>query len=79
MNELITLACGSGGKFTHQLINEIFYNYFKNDILLECGDSAILKVKSGRMAFTTDSYVISPIFLKEEILANLQYAEQSMT
>lgn len=64
MNELITLACGSGGKFTHQLINEIFYNYFKNDILLECGDSAILKVKSGRMAFTTDSYVISPIFFK---------------
>jgi len=64
MNEFITLACGSGGKLTHQLINEIFYKYFKNDMLLEGGDSAVFTVKNGRMAFTTDSYVISPIFFK---------------
>ena len=64
MNECITLACGSGGKLTHRLINEIFYQYFKNDLLLEGGDSAVFKVTDGRMAFTTDSYVISPVFFK---------------
>lgn len=64
MNERITLACGSGGKLTHQLIDELFYKYFRNDMLLEGGDSAVFPVKSGRMAFTTDSYVISPVFFK---------------
>lgn len=64
MNEFITLACGSGGKLTHQLINGLFYKCFKNDVLLEGGDSAVFKVKDGRMAFTTDSYVISPVFFK---------------
>lgn len=64
MNEFITLSHGSGGKLTHQLINDLFYQYFKNDMLLEAGDSAAFAVKDGRMAFTTDSYVISPIFFK---------------
>jgi len=64
MNDFITLACGSGGKVTHQLINDLFYKYFKNDMLLEGGDAAVFTVKNGRMAFTTDSYVISPVFFK---------------
>lgn len=64
MNEYITLACGSGGKLTHQLINDLFYKHFKNDMLLEGGDSAVFSVKNGRMAYTTDSYVISPVFFK---------------
>lgn len=64
MNEKITLACGSGGKLTHQLISGLFYRYFKNDMLLEGGDAAVFPIKSGKMAFTTDSYVIQPIFFK---------------
>lgn len=64
MNEFITLACGSGGKLTHQLISDIFYKHFKNDMLLEGGDAAAFAVEAGKMAFTTDSYVISPIFFK---------------
>jgi len=64
MNEYITLDYGSGGKLTHQLINDLFYRYFRNDILLDGGDSAVFKIQNGRMAFTTDSYVISPIFFK---------------
>lgn len=64
MNEKITLACGSGGKLTHQLISGLFYRYFKNDMLLEGGDAAVFPMKSGKMAFTTDSYVIQPIFFK---------------
>ncbi len=62
MDDGITLAHGSGGKLTHQLISELFYRYFSNDLLLEGGDSAVIPSKNGRMAFTTDSYVISPIF-----------------
>ena len=49
---------------THQLISELFYKYFKNDMLLEGGDSAVIPSEKGRMAFTTDSYVISPVFFK---------------
>lgn len=64
MNEIITLGHGSGGKLTHQLIGDLFYEYFKNDILLQSGDSAVFAGSGGRMAFTTDSYVISPIFFK---------------
>ena len=64
MSEYITLAHGSGGKMTHRLINDIFYKHFGNDILLEGGDSAVFNVENGRMAFTTDSYVISPVFFK---------------
>lgn len=64
MNDIVTLACGSGGKLTHQLIDELFYKYFKNELLLEGGDSAIFAADGGRIAFTTDSYVISPVFFK---------------
>ncbi len=64
MSDSITLAHGSGGKLTRRLINDIFYKYFGNDLLLEGGDSAVFNIDNGKMAFTTDSYVISPIFFK---------------
>lgn len=63
-DECVTLAYGSGGKLTHRLISDLFYRYFGNKLLLEGGDSAVFETKNGRMAFTTDSYVISPIFFK---------------
>lgn len=64
MDDVISLAYGSGGKLTHRLINDLFYKYFRNDMLLEGGDSAVFASKSSRMAFTTDSYVISPVFFR---------------
>ena len=64
MSDFVTLAHGSGGKLTHRLISDIFYKHFGNELLLEGGDSAIFSVGGGKMAFTTDSYVISPIFFK---------------
>ena len=64
MDEFITLSCGSGGKLTHRLISDVFYKYFGNNLLLEAGDSAVFQVSQGKMAFTTDSYVVSPIFFK---------------
>lgn len=64
MDDVISLAYGSGGKLTHRLINDLFYQYFSNETLLEGGDSAIFQSGTGRLAFTTDSYVISPIFFR---------------
>lgn len=60
--DIITLSHGSGGKKTHELINKMFYTHFNNEILLEQGDSSILRNLGEKIAITTDSYVINPIF-----------------
>ncbi|MCX7795694.1 MAG: hydrogenase expression/formation protein HypE [bacterium] len=57
----ITLAYGSGGRLTHQLIKDIFVKYLGNEILYQMNDSATFTF-SGNLAFTTDSYVVNPIF-----------------
>lgn len=59
---IITLSHGSGGRETHNLIKEIFFKHFENDILLQQNDSGILKKLNGKIAITTDSFVIRPIF-----------------
>lgn len=64
MSEIITLAHGSGGKLTHNLIHNIFKKHFTNDILDEGNDSAVFSFPKSKLAFTTDSYVISPIFFR---------------
>lgn len=56
----ILLAHGSGGKLTHQLIKS-FVKKFRNLPLAKLDDSAVLKFK-GKLAFTTDSYVVDPIY-----------------
>jgi hydrogenase expression/formation protein HypE len=58
----ILLGHGSGGKLTHELISGLFARHFSNPVLDQQGDSAILNVDSGKLAFTTDSYVIDPVF-----------------
>jgi len=63
MSEVITLAHGSGGTLTHELINNIFYKYFHNEILDSENDAAVFDAQ-GKIAFTTDSFVITPIFFK---------------
>ncbi|MDI6736626.1 MAG: hydrogenase expression/formation protein HypE [bacterium] len=60
--EKILLAHGSGGKLTHRLIREVFLKEFGNELLEELGDSAIFPVAEGKLAYTTDSYVVDPIF-----------------
>lgn len=60
--ERIEIAHGGGGKKTSDLINSIFRSYFDNEYLEQCHDGAIFSVEKGKMAFTTDSYVVSPIF-----------------
>ncbi|MBC2715887.1 MAG: hydrogenase expression/formation protein HypE [Desulfobacteraceae bacterium] len=58
----ITLAHGNGGKLTHETISSIFVPAFNNPELRELADAACVSVGGQRIAFTTDSHVISPIF-----------------
>ena len=58
----ITLAHGSGGRASHQLIQEFFYRYFDNDILRQGNDASVLPKIPGKIAISTDSFVIQPIF-----------------
>ncbi len=59
--EVITLGHGSGGLLTHRLLNSGVFDLFKNDLLDQQHDGAIFGA-AGRLAFSTDSYVVSPIF-----------------
>lgn len=60
--DIITLNHGNGGKGTNELIHNIFYKYLKNEVLLQQGDSSIIDDIHGKLAVTTDSYVVDPIF-----------------
>jgi len=61
MSEKILLAHGSGGKLAHDLVERNFLQAFSNPLLAKLDDSAVFDF-SGRLAFTTDSYVVNPIF-----------------
>ncbi|MDQ6913805.1 MAG: hydrogenase expression/formation protein HypE [Verrucomicrobiota bacterium] len=58
----IVLAHGSGGKLSQQLIEKFILPQFQNDILAPLHDGAIFSLGDERLAFSTDSYVVSPIF-----------------
>ena len=58
----ILLAHGSGGKLSHDLIKQIFLPRFLNPFLEPLDDSAKITNRQGSIAFTTDSYVVNPIF-----------------
>jgi hydrogenase expression/formation protein HypE len=60
--EEILLGHGSGGKLTSQLIERIFLPAFRDPALAALDDQAIIPVEGARIAFTTDSYVVTPIF-----------------
>jgi hydrogenase expression/formation protein HypE len=58
----VLLAHGSGGKLSQELVRNMFVGELANDTLCRMDDSACLDLGGGRLAFTTDSYVVSPIF-----------------
>jgi hydrogenase expression/formation protein HypE len=58
----ILLGHGSGGKLTSELIKNIFLPAFENPYLAELGDQAVINLNGLKIAFTTDSYVVNPIF-----------------
>ena len=59
MNETITLAHGSGGRQTNELIGSLFKKYFDND-LLTADDAAVLPRPEGRLSMSTDGFIVSP-------------------
>ncbi|WP_342349185.1 hydrogenase expression/formation protein HypE [uncultured Nitrospira sp.] len=61
-DDTIRLAHGGGGYLMQTLIHEIFLQAFSNPFLNSLQDSAILPAQNGRLAMTTDSYVVKPLF-----------------
>jgi hydrogenase expression/formation protein HypE len=60
--ERITMAHGAGGKATHTLVEALFLDAFRNPALERLEDQAVFPAAGGRLALTTDSYVVSPLF-----------------
>lgn len=60
MTKNITIAHGNGGEENNELIKKIFYKHFENDILAKSEDAAV--IQDGTLAFTTDSFTVSPLF-----------------
>ncbi|MDB6111382.1 MAG: hydrogenase expression/formation protein HypE [Pedosphaera sp.] len=58
----IVLAHGSGGKLTQQLIQRMVLPHFKNELLNPLHDGAMFSVNGTKLAFSTDSFVVNPIF-----------------
>jgi hydrogenase expression/formation protein HypE len=58
----IVLGHGSGGKLSAQLIESVFLPAFSNPLLDKLDDQAMLQVNGSRLAFTTDAFVVTPLF-----------------
>ncbi|NJN96655.1 MAG: hydrogenase expression/formation protein HypE [Anaerolineales bacterium] len=58
----IVLGHGGGGKLSAELIEHLFLPAFRNDMLQNLGDSSIISVNGTRLAMSTDSYVVRPLF-----------------
>lgn len=59
MDKIVTLAHGAGGRQTSELIDQVFKAHFSNPDLT-ADDAAVLNVKGGKLAFTTDGFIVSP-------------------
>ncbi len=60
MTKTITIAHGNGGEENNELISKVFYKHFENEILSKSEDAAV--IEDGKLAFTTDSFTVSPLF-----------------
>ena len=60
--ETVLLGHGSGGKLSAELIHDIFLPAFRNSVLERLDDQAIFQIGGARLAFTTDSFVVNPLF-----------------
>ena len=58
----VLMAHGGGGTLSHKLIHKMFFDHFNNEILNTEHDGAVFTIGKQRLAFTTDSYVVKPIF-----------------
>src|ERR1035438_5392859 len=58
----IVMGHGSGGRLTAQLVHDLFLPAFDNQFLRKLDDQAVLDLGGARIAFTTDSFVVTPLF-----------------
>lgn len=71
LDERITLSHGAGGKASRDLVEGIFLRELRNPLLEPLGDSALLGAGSEQLAFTTDSFVVRPLFFPGGDIAEL--------
>ncbi|MDD3343700.1 MAG: hydrogenase expression/formation protein HypE [Sulfurospirillaceae bacterium] len=74
MSKKILLSHGGAGEDTQGLIKELFFKHFNNEILLRMEDAASLVMQSSRIAFTTDSFTVSPLFFNGGNIGKLAIA-----
>ncbi|NMB71008.1 MAG: hydrogenase expression/formation protein HypE, partial [Bacteroidales bacterium] len=58
----ITLAHGGGGSFSYKLLHELIFKYLNSEPLATEHDGAVVEINGVKLAFSTDSYVIDPVF-----------------
>ena len=58
----VTMAHGTGGRMTQQLIEKVFGKKFSNPILDRMNDAALLSLTGGKLAFSIDGHIVSPLF-----------------
>lgn len=73
-SDKILLGHGSGGKLSHDLIDELFAKHFSNPVLDQQTDSAVLDISTSKLSFTTDSFVVDPVFFPGGNIGNLAIA-----
>ncbi|MEZ6043997.1 MAG: hypothetical protein R3C11_00120 [Planctomycetaceae bacterium] len=78
-DDCVTLAHGEGGRLSRKMIREHILPHLHNDVLIDLNDAAQLTEIKNRIAITTDSYVVTPLFFLEEILASWRFMERLMT
>lgn len=69
--EVIQMAHGGGGTRMHTLIRDVFVKAFDNPLLGQAHDGAVFEVGDRRLAFTTDSYVVRPLFFPGGCIGDL--------
>lgn len=70
-NDLILLGHGSGGRLSHQLLDELIIPIIGGAVQSGQDDAAILEAVAGRLVFTTDSFVVDPIFFPGGTIGSL--------
>ena len=74
MSKRILLSHGGGGEETQSLIKDLFFTHFENEILLKMEDAARVHMQSQNIAFTTDSFTVSPLFFNGGNIGKLSIA-----
>lgn len=64
MDEKISLIHGDGGADMQRLVRNVFYKHFNDSATNDMPDSFVFEARQGRLAFTTDSFVVKPLFFR---------------